>query len=253
MSRDNVRRIPIRRELPPELVAAAIPQGKDDTQLIINSAEEPRGIIAFLRPDIYVPILMGWALEWTWREVRSHPAASVLATAAASTALATGAHLALNGDEAPLAKPAVTIMSVVPDLVVTVTATPQAISTSQANSPTVERTTPPPDESRRSRERRASPLPTGTPPPTSRRTEGPQPTRSTTRPSSTSQPADVQTTPPRENRTPSDEPQPPPAQQQTADPPASTAEPTPEQTAAARSTCLLRVDINPVLDACVLG
>lgn len=240
--RDNVEPIPVRMDLPPEIAALALPQAEGDAPIVILNASEksPRTVYSLLR-DAFVGAAIAWiAGRSVVRWLRNHHlVASTLTATATSVAVVTGATV-LHDDQPPAALPQHTITIVASQSPVTISAipalatittkfTPEAISTEQPEpTPTPTRT------------RTSSPTAHGTSKPTIRPT------------ARRSSPASELTPPPDEDipaaSTPV-RPSPSPEQPPTTPPPA--AEEPASTNAAAR--CAVRIDLDPLLDLCVLS
>lgn len=259
----NVRPIPKREELPPEIAAMGIPvEDEDEIEVILNASEANLGATyRDFRPGVLIPALVGWATERPLQALRHHQLASaVTATAIASTVIVSGIHSVLNGDDTPITQPA-------PAPSVVIVTPPTSSATRQPSTPTPTRTEPPresrppvqqpterpPTSYRQSPDPRPSPSTSRPRPgPESPNTEAPRPTRTRERP--TEPPAatsvDVERDPPDTEDIPSPTDAPPqPGPEATSEPPP----PAPDTPTQAARDCVIRVDVDPLLDVCLLS
>lgn len=253
MKDDDVPSIPLRAELPLEIAALALPQEDDEApRVVLNAAEPARETFSLFRPDVYIPALWGSAIYPVARWARDHQvAATAITTVAVSSAVLGGLNTALDGESR-------TITQQPPTVTITVLA-----SESATGRPTPSRTTTP-QPSPRPEMSPAPVLPARTGPPSATPASHPTATKSR-KPAPTGTPTrDMGTSPdPTPPKSPAPSPTgPPPVEDPpladdspgaTTPPPA--AEPPPEAadpTVAARD-CVIRVDLDPLLNACVLS
>ena len=258
--------MPKREDMPPEIAAMGIPAEGDDeeVEVILNSNEDAGAAYRDFRPHVLIPLLLGWAGERALRILRDHQiAAAVTATALATTAVVTGMHTVLDGNGTTIAQP-----PPAPTMVVTVTPPSASATRRQESSPAPTKpakpdpTSPPPARlteppSALEERRRPSNQPARTPPPSpTRKALRPTPKPTVTATASpeasavqdvlgTSAPPDIEDTPPGASPSiaePDDTPDAPDVPGPSAD----------EPTQAARD-CAVRVDLDPLLDVCVLS
>lgn len=263
---DDVARIPEREELPPELAAMAIPADDEDEQptIILNANEESlRSTYRDFKPGA----LIGIAVAWLGKTIRDHQVATaVTVTAVASAAITTGMHGALQQEDARLATPIPSMITVAPPSA-TATSKPQATHSPTRTSPTApapatERTRQPPGNSG-AEPTRAKPSndqtiiemePQQTQPATSRprRTPAPTPTsaqseKPTPQTTATGRP----TLRPRVDRLLPSLPSKVPALPSKL--PELPSNPPPGPPPSAGRDCVIRVDLDPIADVCVLS
>lgn len=242
----NVRPIPLRKDLPPEIAAIALPpEGGAPATVILNSSEaDPGATYREFRLGVLIPALLGWIGERIAWLVRDH---QIVTTAAASSlsaaALATSVQLTLDSKEIPLAQPpAITIVTIPPPTISQLT--PTAGRSMSRPKPTPTRTSVPAVEE--------------PPPARPKPTREPQPERT---PGLTTHHSRQPTV----GATASAEPITPPAQQQSAQPPDSLELPIPtldlpddvpvtvELPTAAPKDCAVGADLDPAPDLCVIS
>lgn len=252
---DNVHPLPERKDLPPEIAALAVEAEDPDepATVVLNANEENLGTVyKEIRPGVLIPVLLGWAAEWTREAVHEHPAITVAVTSTVSiAALAAAVQLAPDGDDRPPPQPQSSIVSVLPTSPShrTTPPTPSPASPAPASpsmwTPSLART----PSSGPERDKGSGGAPSA------RSTTRPTPQPTSAEPTSTEPTPSVSTPPPHQAPTPppSDD-APAPEAGAAADPPTST----PSQTQApAPSTtardCAVRVDLPPLLNVCVLS
>jgi hypothetical protein len=241
----GVEPFPLREELPDEFSALAIDDPSGWRIVAINtrqSRDNARAALRKLGPAVAVPIGAGLLPDRIAKNVREHPGVALLvATSIAATALFGG--ITLTSDRDPQSRPPVAMQVAPPPATVTITATPRLAKTSDPPARPPAQTTDPagpprsvptrkPDPPQavpsptRSDVRPPAPIPD---PPEPTRSPLPEPTAPTSAPSPTQPP-------------PGAPPSPPPAR------PTTTGEKPDDDCAG-----LLHVEIDPLLDACLLG
>lgn len=248
---ENVRPIPMRMDLPPELAAIALPAEDDEPPLVVLNASETKPGLAYreIRPGVFIPVLLGWAAEKPVEWVREHQhVATAVASSLSAAVIATAVNVALDGDDTPTAQPPATIVTAqvpptptattVPPTTPEPTTTPTSSSTrtppSVVNEPPTREEQPTAESTPNAPPERARSTPTPTPAPTA------QPP--TPEPQETSQAAqDVPVPTPQATDEPEE--QPPAISPAPQEPPSAT----PEQ------DCAIRVDLDPILNVCVLS
>lgn len=250
----DVHPLPERKDLPPEIAALAVDaEDPDEPATVILNANEGDLGAAYreIRPGILIPGLLGWAGEWTREMVREYPITVAVTSSVSAAALVAIVQLALDNDNPPPVKPQPSIVSVLPTSPTSRTATPTASPRlSASTSPSAPTTSPSwtPHQSPEKDEgsggapsarstRRPSQKPSSTDPTPS------EPTPSTSTAPSPQAPAPQ----------PSDDNQSPnagAAEAPATPPPPQTQAPDPSKTA---RTCAVRVDLDPLLNVCVLS
>ena len=250
--RDNIKPIPLRLDMPPEIAVLALPQkeGQPPT-VILNTAEQnQRATYSLFRIGAFVAAALTWIAERLASWARDHQVAAATITAAAtSAAVATGANIALDGDRPPTALPQQAITIVATRVEPVVATTPKPVRTTVTAKPSpkphnLANPTQPPII----RTSQAEPSVKPTAKPTARRTPKPTPKPSVKQSTAFSEPTTLAQEVPA-TRTPA-APTPSPERPAATPPPAAEEEPAPT-TAAAR--CAVRVDLDPLLDLCVLS
>ncbi|WP_157253101.1 hypothetical protein [Nonomuraea typhae] len=243
---DNIDRFPDHEDMPEEIAAIGIPEGdKGELHIIINKKEgHRRSAYRFLRPGVLIPAILSAAVEPIVRRIREHQmAAAVAGTAVASTAAVIGIGAVLERHGEPLALPTPPALAI--------TMPPQTV-TATISTPTRTRITTRPA---RTRPLALVPVQSSQPPaqessaPATSRTLAP--TRSNLPPTRDSSPT--------EPRVESDgRPNPPPS----PPPSASALSPAPDPTRPSASSpaaavdapdCAIQVDLNPLLEVCLLS
>ncbi|HEY9373160.1 hypothetical protein [Streptomyces sp.] len=251
--RDNVEPIPLRLDMPPEIAVLALPRKEGEAPtVILNTAEQnQRATYSLFRIDALVAAALAWMAERLAHWARDHQMAAATITAAAtSAAVATGANIALDGDRPPAALPQQAITIVTTRVEPVLAPTPRPIRTTVTAKPSprpeglADPTQPP-----IIRTSQAEPSVKPTSKPTVRRTPKPTPKPSARQSTAFSEPTtlaqEVSAT-----RTPA-APAPSPERPAATPPPA--AEEEPASTTAAARGCAVRVDLDPLLDLCVLS
>lgn len=259
MTRRVVHPMPEREDLPPEIAAMGIPVEDDEEQLIVvlNASEDPAATYHDFRPGVLIPALLGWTAEKSGGWVRNHQLPAAITTTAISAALiVTGIHAILDDNGKPLAQPT-------PQTSTVTVAPPSTAATRRAE-------TPPPATARDepSPTTAAPPARLPDPPGETREENPPDPRRTPSRSAPpatsglrTSRPAEHASTPSEQvtaettrdvpdqaSRT-STPPEPPPA---TSAPEATSQPPAPEPSAVDQD-CAIQIDLDPLLDVCVLS
>ncbi|MFG1963185.1 hypothetical protein [Nonomuraea sp. NPDC049028] len=239
--------------MPPEIAVLALPRKESEAPtVILNTAEKnQRAAYSVFRIDAVAAAAVAWIAERLARWARDHPAAAATFTAAAtSAAVATGANIALDDGRAPAALPqqTITIVATRMEPVVATTRTPARTTVTTTPSPkAVTATDPTQPPVLRTAEAEPSVEPTTKPTVRSTtkltRKSSAKPTASSEATTPTAQEVPAIRTPPA--------PSPSPGQPAATPPPA--AEEEPASTTAAARGCAVRVDLDPLLDLCVLS
>lgn len=263
---ENIHPLPQRKDLPPEVAAIALPPDEDadadeDATVILNANEADLGATyREIRPGVLIPVLLAWMVERPTRWIRDHQAvAASIASSVSAAALATGLQMSLNGNDTPVALPPATV---------TVSAVPPPPATPTIISPTPSR----PTRTKAPPSRTAPPVATYTPSsPREDVTRAPAPIRTSAPP--TRRPTVKRSTPSNTASTPTREPSRPTEDAEGIDlaQPSTASETTPTQSAddsdrpiatqppqellpsVVGRGCAIRVDLDPLLDLCVLS
>lgn len=253
--RDNVEPIPVRLDLPLEIAAVALPQDEEQPPIVVLNANEAdqRAVFTLFRLNTLIGAGIAWIGSKASHWARSHQIAAATITATAtSVAAATGVGLALDGDRMPSALPqqTITIVSTQPAVIA---ATPTPTGSLATGKPTP-KASPSEDPTIEPVVLTERPAPTGshkptaqpTSKPTAKRTSKPT-TQPTTKPSATSEPTGPPTEDPPPTRTPA-------APSPTSEPSPATPPATEDPDSTPQATrCTIRVDLDPILDVCVLS
>lgn len=251
--RDNIKPIPLRLDMPPEIAVLALPQKEGQAPtVILNTAEKnQRAAYSLFRVDALVAAALAWLAERLANWARDHQvAAATLTAAATSAAVATGANIALDGDRPPTALPqhAISIMATRVEPVVAPTPAPVRTTVTAKPSPkpadSADPTQPP-----NVRTSQAEPSVKPTTKPAVRRTPKPTP-KPSAKPTASSEATAPMAQEVLATRAPA-APSPSPEQPAATPPPA--AEDVPALTTAAARDCTVRVDLDPLPELCVLS
>ncbi|MEU7831295.1 hypothetical protein [Nonomuraea sp. NPDC049129] len=238
--------------MPPEIAVLALPRKEGEAPtVILNTAEKnQRAAYSVFRIDALVAAAFGWLAERLAHWARDHQGAATTITAAVtSAAVVTGANIALDGDRLPAALPQQTVTIMATRVEPVVAPTPRPVRTTVTAEPSSKPAsladpTQPPIIHTSQTEPSVKP----TTKPTARRTAKPTPKPSAKQPTAVSEPT-MQAQEVSATRTPA-APAPSPERPAATQPPA--AEEGPATTAAA-ARCAVRVDLDPLLDLCVLS
>lgn len=249
--RDNVEPIPVRLNLPSEIAALALPHREGEAPIVVLNANEEnqRATFTLFRLEAFVAAAIAWVGARVARWARNHQiATSAITATATSVAIVTGSGVAVDGerlDPAALPPQTITIMSAQPP--VTVTATPartRATRTAKPSSKAV--STAGPTLQPIVLTERQEPTVKPTSKPTARNTAKPTTGPTVKQPSASKEPTAPPTqevpatqAPPEPSPSPEPPPNTPPAQE-------------PDSTTA-QARCAVRVDLDPILDLCVLS
>jgi hypothetical protein len=244
----NVEPIPLRLDMPPEIAVLALPckEGEAPTVILNTAEQDQRATYSVFRIGAPLAAAFAWMAEQLANWARDHQVAAATITAAAtSAALATGANIALDDGRAPAALPQQTITIMATRVEPVAAPTPAPVRTTVTAKPSpkpvglADPTQPP-----IIRTSQAEPSVKPTTKPAVRRTPKP----SAKQPTAFSEPTTLAQEVPA-TRTPA-APAPSPERPAATPPPA--AEEAPAPTTAARG-CAVRVDLDPLLDLCVLS
>lgn len=249
--RDNVEPIPVRMDLPREIAAFALPRREGEARIVILNANEenPRDTFVLFKLNAFAAAAIAWITTRASQWAQSHPTATATITATAtSAAVLTGMNVSLDGERTPAALPqqTITIISTQPRAIVTARPTPARTTITvkpSSEAPVRASATPPPAVALTKR-----------PEPTAKRTS--KPTASNTA-KPTTQPTTKQPSPSGEPTAPAQD-VPPTRTLAAPDPSPESAPSTPptgeeSATTAAAARCVVNVDLDPLLDLCVLS
>ncbi|HEY9371002.1 hypothetical protein [Streptomyces sp.] len=259
---DNVQQY--RRErLEPEIAAMSVETGDDDNPIVIVNIDDPTAKNAIKKVIVWLGAILGIGsiIEWVQRSTRRQLAFAIAGTAAVATSatiVATETVLPDRGRPAsPVIAHRVVTLPPAPPITVTATPKPRPTKTRATQEPTRPKTRPTRTVAR--------PLPAATVAP-----PRPEPTRSKPRATPSATPSVRRTRPPVRTEEAGPDPSgsdvgppasvtptasPPPTQQPTPDPEPEPTTSFPDPPADATRTCdgLVEVDLDPLLDLCLLG